>query len=211
MGFNFTTSLSFVAFSSIGLFCDARSVFTIIGNDMYKPVVFSSFYISGFVLFDQNNIQNLRRFGIQLFVICILFAVALVYGLQLNFDFGFHNLPPDLYFVSGSFSMIGLLLIFKNEIVRLIQKNIYVQKGFNFFHKHVFSIFLLHTFGIYLSEVVFGLVEPDKKTILYGVIKLCVVLIITCALSPFFTMLSALIVKLCHKVAGLQSGLYSKK
>ncbi len=64
---------------------------------------------------------------------------------------------------------------------------------FSFLYKHTFSIYLLHSFGIFISEKIFGLVDPDQKTITYGLVKLVVVLIITCLLAVPYTKVSGTI------------------
>lgn len=128
-----------------------------------------------------------------MFVLCIagvILSVATQQILNLNIDYAFHTSPPDLYYVSGSFSAIFLAVIFKRPFVWLVQSNMATHKIFNFLNKHTFSIFLLHTLAIHIAENAFGLIDPPEKTLTYGIVKLAIVIIITSILAPPFTKIS---------------------
>ena len=168
------------------------------GNNLYKPIVHSSFYIFGIICFGTKRIRNLK-FLIPFFIFCLVSSVCLVYLFNLNIDYGFHIFAPDIYYVLGSFAAIVAMLIFYEYFVKLIQYNVVIDKIFTFFHKNTFSIFLLHTFSIYLAEEIVGLANPSEKTITYGMIKLVVVLAITSILAIPFTQLSSTMTTLLMK------------
>ena len=183
--------VAIVGCSGIQLFIDIGFI-NIMGNNLYRPLVHSGFYIFGFMVFSSTRLQT-KTFLISLFAGGIIVSFATAHYLNLNVDYAFHLEAPDLYYVSGSFSAIAALLVFKRRIVALVQLNKLVEKVFRFFHTHTFSIFLLHTFSMYVCEVFFGLVDPKVKTVIYGVVKLGAVLITTCILAVPFTALSVAI------------------
>jgi peptidoglycan/LPS O-acetylase OafA/YrhL len=187
-----------VMLSGVQLILDIDNYFIIAGNNLYRPLIHSSFYIFGIICFSSDRVNRLN-FLAPFFVFCVVVSVFLVYFLNLNIDYAFHIYAPDLYYVLGSLSAIIAALIVKNNFVKLIQHSRLLEKILWFFHKHTFSIFLLHTFSIFISEELFGLVDPPQKTITYGLIKLVVVLAITCTLAIPFTQLSVKAISLLRK------------
>jgi hypothetical protein len=111
--------------------------------------------------------------------------------LGINIDYAFHTFAPDLYYLSGSFSAIFLVLILKKKMILIVKKSKFIEYFLGFFHRHTLSIFLLHSFSIYLAENYGGLVHPQEKIVIYGFFKLIIVLIVTCVLAVPFTIISA--------------------
>ncbi|MCP4747057.1 MAG: acyltransferase [Desulfobacteraceae bacterium] len=184
--------------SGIQLFSDIDNYFYLMQHNLYKPLVHSSFYIFGIIYFGSNRFKNLK-FLVNVFIIGIGLSVFFVYSLNLNIDYAFHTFAPDLYYVAGSFSAIAVILILKKYIVLFIKSNSIIEKIIKFCHEHTFSIFLLHKFSIYLSETIGGLVNPQEKTIKYGIIKFAAVIIITCILAVPFSKLSKAITSFIFK------------
>jgi len=178
-----------VCISVTPLFFNISKYVYIWGNNLYRPLIHSGFYVFGMLAFSSVSF-NRKNILIFILLIGILLSVATVYLLNLDIDYAFHTFYPDLYYVSGSFAAISLMLLSKNMLLYCVTKILILKSIFNFFYKHTFSIYLLHSFGIFISESVFGLVDPDKKTITYGLAKLIVVLLITCLLSIPYTKLS---------------------
>lgn len=191
----FMIMATLIFLSGVQLFIDIDNLFYFKHNNLYKPLVHSSFYIFGIIAFSSNRMRSLK-FTTIFFVSCIALSVILAQVLNLNIDYEFHTFAPDLYYVAGSFSAIFIALIFQKKFPLAIQSNFFIEYFFKFFHRHTFSIFLLHSFAIYLSETIGGLVNPQEKTITYGIVKLMVVLIITCLLVIPFSKLSAIITTL---------------
>ena len=185
--------LLFVALSGLQIFIDIDNLFFFFGNNLYKPLIHSSFYIFGIIYFSSSKIRNYKILACLLFF-CSALCVVLVSQLDLNIDYSRHTFAPDLYYVAGSFATIFLFLIFQNQFLFVVQYSKLAENCFRFFYKHTFSIFLLHTFAMYLSETVGGLLNPPERTLLYGFVKFSVVLSITCILSVPFTKLSASII-----------------
>lgn len=182
--------LAIIFLSFIQLLADISPIFNLKFINLYTPLIYSSFFIFGFAFFASPKLKDNNKFLYLMALVSFSLVALLVSFLHLNIDFAYHNFPPDIYFVLGSFFLLFIILIFRTRLTSLIKRIRFAELFFSFFHKHTFSIFLLHTFSIYLSEKVLGLVEPPQKTITYGVVKLVAVLIITCSLSPPFTKIS---------------------
>lgn len=185
--------LALMLISGLQLFKDIDNLFLLMGNNFYQPIVSSSFFIFGIIWVSNQSIRNIK-FLVFLFASSLILSIFLVYLLKLNIDYAFHVYAPDLYFVSGSFSVISVFLLCKNFFVSAVKINRYVEKTFLFFNRHTFSIFLLHSIPLYLSEKLLGLIHPQNKIILYGVAKLLAVTIVTCIMAIPFTKLSAIII-----------------
>lgn len=187
-----------ILFSSIQLFWDVEKYFYLLGNNLYKPLIHSSFFIFGMIYFAflRDNTKFLLIFSSILFVVSL--SVVLLF--KLNIDYGFHTFAPDLYYVAGSYASILIFLYLKNQIVKAVRFNIQVVKVFNFIHRNTFSIFLLHSLMIYIIEKGLGFDVPEDKKILFGIAKFIVVLIGTCILSEPFTRLVAVLSLFLKKI-----------
>lgn len=181
---------SFTTISVIQLFSNIFPLFNILYFNFYPPFIYSSFFIYGILFITSNNSINKNISFYVLAAISLFTCIFLAYYFNLDIDFIHHISPPNIFYVSGSFFCIFLLLQYRQKIVAIINKYKVTTLILRFFHNHTFSIFLLHTFAIYLSERFLGLVEPQNKDWKYGVTKLCVVLVITCILSIPFTKIS---------------------
>ena len=159
------------------------------GNNLYKPLVFSGFFVFGVIAFTSTRLRDSRFVVFLLFLSLALNAVIVVL-FSLNIDLSFHVFSPDIYYVLISYSSILIAFLLKQKLVWFVQKNKVVEYSFMFFHKHTFSIFILHTFSIYLTETIGGLVDPQVKSVTYGLVKLLVVLIVTCILAVPCTAIS---------------------
>jgi peptidoglycan/LPS O-acetylase OafA/YrhL len=178
--------LLLLLFSTTNSFLNVNKALHIFDNNLYKPVIHSIFYIFGMLSFSNDSIRTKKNL-FALFGAGILFSIISVYFFGVSVDYNDHINAPGIYFVSGSVAAISLLLLFARALPKLIDSIKPLKIGANFFYRHTFSIYLLHTFAIFLAENIFGLVEPDKKNITYGLTKLTVVLVITCLLAVPFT------------------------
>jgi len=177
-------------------------------DNIYKPLVHSIFYILGIVYFQSQYMDNKASLLIVA-IISLAMSIGLVYVCNLNIDYEFHTYRPDLYYVSGCIFAISLLLLAKNVFVAIIGKIHLAGLVLAYMHKHTFSIFVLHSLAIYLSETLLGLSNPEYKTISYGLIKLMCVVALTALMSPPFTWLSTLITKNMLALFGLNASSFS--
>lgn len=192
----------FILLSSGQLFTDIEPI---MGGDiinLYKPMIYSSFFIFGILFYSSAHMQ--AKTALYVLTFCSLILTVLpVYFFKLKIDFAHHNFPPDIYFVSGCFLVLFAVLIFRKKLTLLIQKMKIADRFFSFFHRHTFSIFLLHTFSIYLCEELYEPVSKSEKGIVYGCVKLVAVLVMTCLFSPLFTKLSDQIILLISRFINL--------
>lgn len=182
-----------LCFSGVQLFFDVDNYFQCILGNLYKPVIHSFFFIFGIFVFSKKWLRS-KRNNILLSVVCFISIFLLVYYFKLNIDLAYHTYAPDLYYVSVSILTILVIFLFRDVILVFMNQFSAARAVLLFFHKHTFSIFLLHSFAIFLSEKIGGLVDPPEKTIAYGLLKLSVVLIITCIMSVPFTKISNMLV-----------------
>jgi len=163
--------------------------FSFCGISIYKPLVYSLFYVLAWFFVNGKSILLHVRFVLSMlcvFMFCLLFVL---FKNNSPFFEG-HVHPPDLYFVSASILCIIFLvriqksfnLLFSVPILRAFSK---------FFFEHTYSIYLLHTFSIFLVETVFNFLLPNVKNFSYGLIKLSLVLLLT----SMFALLFDLVVK----------------
>jgi peptidoglycan/LPS O-acetylase OafA/YrhL len=181
-----------VVVSSIQTKYKIAPTFVIGDNNLFKPLVHSLFFCLGFVVIDTQKLRS-QFFSILAIIFFGLLSYLLVILLALNPDYEFHTYAPDIYYVSGSLCAIWIGLLLQPLLVKIYRKYKLIQVQVRFLFRYTFAIYLLHSFAIYFVEKYFGLVNPQQKTITYGVTKLIIVLAITFAMSPPFTKLSQLI------------------
>lgn len=164
----------------------------IAGHNFFRPIVHLLFFCTGFLVVDLPKLRS-ARVSMAIILLCLAMSVGLAKGLKLNPDYAEHIIYPDLYFVLGSFCAIWLCITVQSYVVKIYDLSESFRAVSKFLFRHTFAIFLLHTFAIYCVEMVFGLSNPQEKTVAYGLVKLLLVLLVTLLLSPFFTRVSYLI------------------
>jgi len=158
------------------------------GINLYKPLTYSLFYIIGWLYLTDRKLfysNRLLFLGILFFIFLVFLSLKIYHSPY----FEGHIHPPDVYFIAGSILFILLLSRVQSFINFLFSFPVF--KSFSiFFFNHTYSIYLLHTFAIFLSETVFAFLLPSNKNLIYGIIKLNIVLIITCLLAVIFDQFS---------------------
>lgn len=173
---------AFLIICSAKLIYPIDKYFTLFGNNFYKPIIHSIFFISGMLYF---SCQHLTTAMHNIFIAFFCFGLSIIISFASNIHIGYseHIYAPDLYYVAGSFGTIFIFLALKNVFMKIVNSNRISIYLFDFFFKHTFSIFLLHTFAIYLSERLPYFANPGQKSIAYGISKFVVVLALTCLLA----------------------------
>ncbi len=161
--------------------------FIIFHNHLYKSLAYSYFYILGILYFMPYSKIRSNIYLIIAIVVNLTLIIYMLLFLKVNPDIDAHNFPPDVYYFLVSTFSLSVVLLFQNRIYKLFNHINIIDKILKFFHRHTYSIYLLHTFSIYIVERVFGLVNPIHKTIGYGLKKFLLVLILTCIMSIPFT------------------------
>lgn len=178
-------------------------VITFLGNDLYKPLIQSVFYIFGAYLFSISDSPRNRLINIVL----ILTSVGLLYFItqEINYDLATHNFPPKLFYVLVSLFAICLIYIASPFVTKLLASNRFTKQIWLFCDRHTFSIFILHTFFIYLVEISQVMQVFTQKSIAYGLAKFALVLGLTCIVAPIFSRISNLIIgTLIRRTAKIQ-------
>ena len=184
-----------VLVSFIQMKSNISPTFMVAGHNLFEPLVHSLFFCLGFLILDLPKLHS-ASFSITAGGVFLGLSVFLVKILNLNPDYGFHTFPPDFYYVAGSLCTIWALVSLQDCIMKVYRRFPLVHGPVRFLFRHTFAIYLLHTFGIFLAEEVFGLAHPEHKDIIYGVFKLFIVLGITFSISLLFTKVSSLITEL---------------
>lgn len=188
-----------IILSGMQMFFDVGSFFSFYGHNMFKPAIHSTFYIFGAIVYTGELYKKRTLLAvIAASNICVSFFLVRLMNLEI--DYAFHIFAPDLYYVSGSFAFIAIVMLFQNTINVFVYKASLIKFALLFMYKHTFSIFLLHTFSIFLVEQISCLANPSVKSIQYGIVKLVLVLLITSMFSILFTNLSELLRKKLNSV-----------
>jgi peptidoglycan/LPS O-acetylase OafA/YrhL len=171
--------------ATLQLFDDVYIHFQFAGNNFYKPIVHSIFFIFGFVWL-LSGVMRRTATLLALMIGCGLAAAALVWSLGLDLNYPSHAYSPDLYYILGGVSAIAGLLAMQPLFLRACDSFPPLSVALGFMYRYTFPVFLLHSFSIYLAEDLLGLVHPQKHVVLYGIVKFAVVLAATCVLAvPF--------------------------
>lgn len=171
---------------------DVSSKMLLFHNNLFKPVVHSCFFLFGVAVFHANYCTRNKDL-MWLLLGSIGISVALVNYLSINIDYDFHTYAPDLYYVSGSFAAIAVMLLSKQLLIKLVQ--IFRLKNFfSFLHIHTYSIYLVHVPVLALWFYFFALDESAEKTLNYGLSKMVFVVIGTFLCAVPFSYLSSLAV-----------------
>ena len=167
--------------------------FEIAGQNLFKPLVHIVFFCAGFIVIDHPKLRS-PHVSFAIVILSLIASTVLVKTLNLNIDYAFHTYSPDLYYVAGSLGAIWLLLLLQPYILKLYEVSpSLVHAASNFFFRHTFSIYLLHTFSMFIVAAIYTPGNAQQKTFLYGILKLVSVLLITVILSPMFTKVTSLI------------------
>lgn len=197
-----------VAISAVQSMWNIAPYFGVAGHNFFRPIVHALFFCSGFMVVDLPQLRSAKASFVIIFL-CLVSSVGLAKGLNLNPDYAEHIISPDLFYVVGSLCAIWLCIVAQAQVLRIYDLSETFRTVSNFLFRHTFAIFLLHTFAIYCVEGVFGLANPQQKTIFYGLVKLVLVLLVTLVLAPIFTKASSLITAQALGIGG--SGRFSRK
>ncbi|MBU1752791.1 acyltransferase [bacterium] len=162
-------------------------------HNLFNPFIHVLFFCIGFMVIDMPRLRS-PYISSAIVTLCFIAIIVFINILDINPDYAKHTSSSDLYYVVGSTGAIWLFLMLQQYIMKLYKMlPLLIQHASNFLFRHTFAIYLLHSFAIFFVEKVFGLVNPQQKTISYGIIKLVLVLFVTLLLSPMFTRISSLV------------------
>lgn len=188
--------------STVQLGYDVAGWLDLRGHNLFRAMVYSILFIAGFVTFGSQSLRKPSSAWLVV-LLAVVAEIALVFGFGVNPDYAYHMAEPDLYFLGGCVLSIGVLLIARHSIVRLSRQWSLSARLIRFLVKHTFSIYLLHTFAIFLVEEVFGFNAVKKMTLAQGAMKLMLVFAVLGVLSPLFTKVCNLVARFLMPVLGV--------
>jgi peptidoglycan/LPS O-acetylase OafA/YrhL len=179
--------LFLLSVSTIQLFYDIDNYFVVFGNNLYKPIIHTLFFTLGAWYFSgQYDCEFKRETYLSFFLGMVLMCILLVHQFDLKIGYSYHTYAPDIYYVLGSLSAIVLIIYLKNFFMYLASLNRIIEYALKALYIYTMPIFLLHSFSIFICEDLLGLVHPDHDFVLYGIVKISLVICITLLLSyPF--------------------------
>lgn len=180
--------LGSLTLSVIQLITPVGNKFFIEGHNLYKPLVHLGFFMFG-AYWVINKAKITFKLNIILLLMCLLAAVALIKLFDLTLIISDHVFYPDAYYVLLSYSAIFLVLILRPWITGFFNYFKLADKFILYFSRHAYSIFILHSMFVYISEVTFGLVNVMSSPML-AIIKIGFVISASCICAypvTFFT------------------------
>lgn len=179
---------AFLALSVIKVFFDLHCSISLLRWDLYNLSFFGLFFMAGVGAFS-NQKSTVRLAAVIVFVIALV-ARALLCTTEIPLDLTYSFINKDILYIIPSVMFISLVLLFKHGIYTAIKTVGVGERFLLFFHTHTFSVYLLHSLCIYLSEVILDTVEFTERTFSYGIIKFLIVLCLVALMAVPFTKLS---------------------
>ena len=179
--------------SVIKVFFDLKCSVSLLRWDLYNLAFYGLFFMAGVGSFSSRK-SSIRRTAVIVFVVALV-ARALLCTTQIPLDLTYSFINKDILYIVPSVMFISLVLLFKHGIYAAIKKAGIVEGFLLFFHKHTFSIYLLHSLSIYASELLLDKVAFTQKTFLYGIVKFLIVLFLVAVMAIPFTRLSQAVAK----------------
>lgn len=196
----FNLSRNSAIYISIGLVASL----TICSIQFFIPI-FQFFVFDGHNIFQAFSNLNIFLFGAIYYryrdyftskVIFVISAILLIFILliincnngEFDLKLSSHSYSPDVYYVMCSYFAIFLCLLVRELPCKLFVLLPFLKKILLFFNKNAFSIFLLHSLVIDVSEKQLGLIGVASSPIRI-VTKILFVVSVTCLISPSYTYL----------------------
>jgi peptidoglycan/LPS O-acetylase OafA/YrhL len=173
--------------SYVQLFDRIDRSFYALGHNFYQALIAFAFVTFGATWFLDERIRR-RSVVWTIFLVSVAVAVGSIIGLGLDIDLSKHAYAPNLYYLSMGYAAIALLLLAQPVIERLCSVFTRIDYWLQFFGRHSYSIFLLHTFFIWGSEQWLGLVDVGESPV-HAILKVTFVLSTTAVVAPYFTWL----------------------
>ncbi|MDG1734047.1 MAG: acyltransferase [Thalassotalea sp.] len=192
-GIYFAILLSLVVIV-INSIIDVRNFFDVFSINFY--LVFSNLYFfllgSSFLLILKYDVLKILKY------IAIISLIVFIFCL---FFWGYTNLNPlkrnpELTYVSGATCLIAALMYYMHFVYRMCNQFKLIKAVLNFCSNNSYSLFLLHTIVLGLSELII-FTEPLTGNHKMAMLKLILVLIGTAILAPPLTRLTRQATLLC--------------
>lgn len=165
-------------------------------HNFYQDMVYGAYFYAGLYLpgFDW---KQRRRELIGLAFVLLVLSIAFNIIQPAGFDLGKHGFAPTTFYLLLGFSFVLIVFSFYKQVSFLLGYNSLVSNAINYCGKHSFSIFLIHSFFIFFTEVQFGWVGVMHNPLL-ALSKVAFVLVMSLILAYPISWL-------CKKTAALIS------
>jgi len=148
-------AISLVA-CSIQNFIDIGSYFMLDKHNLFQVISNMGFYFLG-AYFYQNKAHFTNT--VLYCIIALLSLIAIILALFVNTSNALpdHSYNPDLYYLLVCYIAIFALLLLQKNITAIVEKLSFLKKSLFFASYHSYSLYILHTFFIFMSEEYMGL------------------------------------------------------
>lgn len=169
-------------------------ILMILDIPMQTHQVFSliNYYFFGAIIYRQTCL-NKSILGICC-LICIVLACYFHFQIESFNSMRALFFSRGVYFTSLSYAVIFLLLIYKTQLLYLLNKLIHLKNLLMNLSKNSYSLFLIHTAIIMIFEDYLGFDNLGEEPLL-AVIKMIGVVFVSIIVAPYLTYLNNMIVK----------------
>ncbi len=181
-----------LAISAVQLTLNVSQYLKIGNNNIYKPVTNSIFFLYGMIWFTSSKE---KKSLIMIIITSVLTCYILLKIAKLSIYISVHDYSPDLYYICVNITVISLILLMQKHILKVIYNIPLLKTILVGLNKQTYSIYLLHSFAIYITERYCGLIHPHKNFLLYGLTKFTLVLLLSIIIAIPFTGISHYLIK----------------
>ena len=180
-----------------GYYVDINDRMIFVNVNIYRIIFFSTIFMFGVAFYKYHYFKN-NAFILFLIFFVLFGTFRMIYnGFDLNIKSSFLNHDLSYFYGTLFFSFITI----KTSKIFLIEKLVFIKLKniLVFINNNIFSIFLIHSFVIYLLEKIPYFVSPESKDIYYGACKFLIVITSSLILSKHYTYISKKIVYFISK------------
>lgn len=182
-----------LAISSIQFFIPIFKLFIFGGHNIFQGLSNLNIYLFGAIYYRYRDYFS-RKVNVMMSAILLILILLIINCNNGKFDIRLssHSYSPDIYYIMCSYFAIFVCLLMRELSCKLFAWFPFLKNILLFFNKNAFSVFLLHSLVIDVSETQLGLVDVASSPIRI-VTKILFVISVTCLLSPFYTYLCNLL------------------
>lgn len=162
------------------LYFNFHKFFIFYGHTFYPALFSLSFFAFGAYLFSFERLQRIK-ISMVFFSVFLIITFLFISSKVVDPNFMKHS-PPNFYYLSGAFAAITFLVLIGDLINKICNKLKSLDLFILFSSKNAYSIFLLHSLSIFLTEKYFGLMNVARDP-LSAITKILLVFIITYLLA----------------------------
>lgn len=161
--------------SSFQFFIPFGKELNLFGHSFFQELVYSSYFFVGAYCFLSNWRAKLREIA-YLLGLCSMALITIVLLTDTSKNLSDHAYYPDIYYYLFGLAGILVCLLIADIIQPLIQRLSAIEILLNYFAKHSYGIFLIHSLLIVVTEELFGWrgIGENWKIAIYKIITVLV-------------------------------------